>query len=104
MRDRCCTKGRVTRISRLCGAAARSKRIRRGGAWTLFRHDGADDEAMFAGWVEGNFGAGGGGLHQRDDIGIVERVGRGQANVADEIAIALQYFFWIGQAFALQKK
>lgn len=64
-----------------------------GAARTLFRRDGTNDEAMLAVGVEGNFGAGCGGFHQGEDSGIIERAGRGQADMADEIAITLQYFF-----------
>lgn len=58
---------------------------------------------MFARRVEGNFGASSGDFHQSEDCGIVQRVGRGQTNVADKIAFALQYFFRIGQTFPLQE-
>ena len=101
MLDQCCMKGRATRISRLC---ERAESMGCGTARALFGADGADDEAMLAGRIEGNFGAGGSYFHQGDNGGIVEHFRRGQADVADLVAAALQNLFRVGQRFALQEK
>jgi hypothetical protein len=66
-------------------------------AWALLRGDRFDDEAVFAFWVERDGCAGFGFSHKFADGGLVQCFCRGEADVFDDAAGALQPFFRIGE-------